>query len=89
MIDDSGVRKTVSKLEAGFKRFTNKFAAGDPKAFRLVGAISGSADGHMGAGLDGDPVSTDIDRRVLESIVKRIEAASRKEAENESDPQST
>jgi hypothetical protein len=87
IIKENGVRKAVSKREAGLKRFTDKFASGDPKAFRLVASMSKSADENMGEGRVADGVSTEFDQRVLESIVKRIQATSPEEAENGTDRQ--
>ena len=81
VIKENGVPKVVSKLEAGFKRFTDKFASGDPKTFQLVAAMVRSADEQMREGTAED--FEELDQRVLESIVKRIEATRREESEDE------
>lgn len=85
VINENGVRKSVTKLVAGFRRFTDKFASGDPKAFRLVASMSQPADEHINEGPVADSVSNELDQRVLESILKRIEATSRKEPERGTD----
>lgn len=82
-ITEDGVRKSVSKLEAGFKRFTDKFASGDPKAFQLVTALVRSSRDEID---DTDSFDSEADRRVLKSFVKRIETTIRKELNGEPDP---
>jgi hypothetical protein len=46
VIDENGVRRTVTKLEAALIKLVNQAASGDPVALRLMTAPVRSADEH-------------------------------------------
>jgi len=85
VIKEEGIPKTVSKLEAGCKRITDKFVSGDPKIVRLVASVCWS-DNQMPEAHGRDAFSNELELRVFESFLKRLEVTSRQEAEDESDP---
>jgi hypothetical protein len=70
VINENGVRRTVTKLEAAVKQLVNKAASGDLSAMRQLSALAGSAeDEHIARPtreLDQN------DQKVMENVVKRI-----------------
>jgi hypothetical protein len=72
IINEHGIRKTVTKLEAAMKQLANKAASGDLAALRYVTAI-------VAAGSD-DPAAEsptkqlpDADLKVMRGVLKRLE----------------
>ena len=63
VVNIGGKRKTVSKLEAAFIQQSNKAAAGDPKAVKLMLDIMVGAEARDGV-KDGGETVTAEDRRV-------------------------
>ena len=73
VINENGVRRTVTKLEAAAKQLVNQAASGDLVALRQLAALAGSA---------GDPQVApptkqlaDDDRKVMEGVLKRWEGS--------------
>jgi len=70
VINENGVRRTVTKLEAAVKQLVNQAASGDLGAMRQLSALAGSAEQKRVAPstkqLDHD------DQKVLENVLKRF-----------------
>lgn len=87
VINESGKRKTITKLEAAIKQLTNKAASGDLKALQLLAALVRSAEGRgiqaavPNSALDG------VDEKVVLGILQRLEATSKGGQDNEADAQ--
>jgi hypothetical protein len=77
VIQENGKPKRVSKLEATFQQVASKAASGDLKAAQLLAAWARSAEGRQeqssAANIDFD----EIDKKVLDGINRRLEAAKR------------
>jgi hypothetical protein len=77
-IEENGVRKTVTKLEAALQQLVNKAASGgDLKALQLLAALVRSAEEREIRA----PVSTsgldETDQKVVESMIKRFERSTK------------
>jgi hypothetical protein len=70
VINENGVRRTVTKLEAAVKQLVNQAASGDLGAMRQLSALAGSTDDEQLAPstrqLDQD------DQKVMENVLKRF-----------------
>ena len=70
VINENGVRRTVTKLEAAVKQLVNRAASGDLGAMRQLTALAGSAEDQQVAPptrqLDQD------DQKVMENVLKRF-----------------
>jgi len=77
VINENGVRKTVTKLEAAAKQLVNKAAAGDLAALRQLTALAGSS---VEQGVD---ASTNqlaaADLEVMQGVLKRLEGCAKGE----------
>jgi hypothetical protein len=71
VINENGVRRTVTKLEAAVKQLVNQAASGDLGAMRQLSALAGSAEEERVSSptrqLDEE------DQKVMENILKRFE----------------
>jgi hypothetical protein len=71
VINENGVRRTVTKLEAAVKQLVNRAASGDLGAMRQLAALARSAEDEQVASptrqLDED------DQKVMEGVLKRFE----------------
>jgi Family of unknown function (DUF5681) len=78
VINESGQRKTVTKLEAALKQLVNKAASGDIRALRQL--LESARDAEAKQNLPGgqNPVIEELDQEVIEGILKRFQ-----EGENE------
>jgi hypothetical protein len=84
VINENGVRKTVTKLEAAVKQLANKAASGELKALQLLSALVRTAEERDGSREVLNPVLEEPDQKVVMGILKRIEAANREKKEHES-----
>ena len=70
VINENGVRRTVTKLEAAVKQLVNRAASGDLGAMRQLTALAASAEDQQVASptrqLDED------DQKVMENVLKRF-----------------
>ena len=70
IINENGVRRTVTKLEAAVKQLVNQAASGDLRAMRQLSSLAGSADEER------VPTPTrqldQNDQKVMENVLKRI-----------------
>jgi hypothetical protein len=81
VINENGVRKTVTKLEAAVKQLVNQAASGDLGAMRQLSALASSAKGEPIA-----PPTTPLDeddQRVMEDVLKRLEKSAKGEADED------
>jgi len=69
-INESGVRKTVTKREAVAKQLVNKSASGDIVAIRLLTALTSSIEAVTETG---KAQLSDEDLKVLDGVLKRFE----------------
>lgn len=70
VINENGVRRTVSKLEAAVKQLVNQAASGDLSAMRQLAALAGSAEDEQLA-LPTRQLDQD-DQKVMENVLKRF-----------------
>jgi hypothetical protein len=75
VINENGVRRTVTKLEAAVKQLVNKAAAGDLAALRQLTALAGSAV-EQGVEKAGNEL-TDVDLEVMQGVIKRLEGCAK------------
>jgi hypothetical protein len=71
VINENGVQRTVTKLEAAAKQLVNKAASGDLVAMRQLAALAASAEDQTVAA----PASKQLveaDRKVMEGVLKRF-----------------
>ena len=84
VINEGGRRKTVTKLEAAIKQLTNKAASGELKALQLLAALVRSAEERGVKAAAPDSALDEIDERVVLGILKRLEATTKGDDEDES-----
>jgi len=82
VINENGVRRTITKLEAAVKQLVNQAASGDLGAMRQLSALAGSKDDEQLAPptwqLDQD------DQKVMENVLKRFkQSANGEDNENQ------
>lgn len=85
VIVESGKRTIVTKLEAAMKQLTNKAAMGDLAAMRQLLALVISAEERS---KDDDKPADELsgtDQQVMQAVLKRFEAATRKEGNNDTE----
>jgi hypothetical protein len=73
IINENGIRKTVTKLEAAIKQLVNKAAGGDLAALRQLTALANAGEDRA-ADLPAEDVA-DADLRLMQSVLKRLERA--------------
>jgi hypothetical protein len=71
VINENGIRKTVTKLEAAVKQLVNQAASGDLVALRQLTALAKSAEDQV-VDLPSEKLS-DSDSKVMQSVLKRLE----------------
>jgi hypothetical protein len=73
VINENGVRKTVTKLEAAIKQLMNKAASGELKALQLLAGLVRSGEERA----DQVPVAesglAEVDQKVILGLLKRLE----------------
>jgi hypothetical protein len=80
VINENGVRKTVTKLDAAIKQLANKAASGDLAALRQLMALTSvldQSDDSPKAYLD------DADEKVMQRVLSRLAASTKGEEDNE------
>ena len=77
VINENGVRKTVTKLEAAAKQLVNQAASGDLVALRQLAWLASSVEEQLIA--PSTKQLTDDDRKVMDGILKRFEAGAKGE----------
>jgi hypothetical protein len=77
VINENGVRRSLTKLEAAVKQLVNKAAGGDLAALRQLTALAGSAIEH-----DADSSTNQLspaDLEMMEGLLERLEGCTRGE----------
>jgi len=70
IVNENGVRRTVTKLEAAVKQLVNQAASGDLAAMRQLSALAGSTEEEQVA-----PPTKELDHddlKVMENVLKRF-----------------
>jgi hypothetical protein len=73
VINESGKRKSVTKLEAATKQLVNKAIQGDLAALRLLNALAQSLDAPNKGSQPENSVSNEADRFIMQSVLHRYE----------------
>jgi hypothetical protein len=84
-IRENSKNKVMTKLEAAVNQLINKAATGNLRAVHLLTVLVRSAEERA---VQDDPVtlvSTEIDERVVLSILKRIESTEKEDTKNEAE----
>ena len=87
VINEGGKRKTITKLEAALKQLTNKAASGELKALQLLAALARSAEERAIQAPAPNSALEEVDEKVVLGILKRLEATSKGDQEDETDPE--
>ena len=87
VINENGRRKAVTKLEAAVKQVTNKAASGDLKALQLLAALVRSSEERENQTPSQVAAFDEADDKVVQGILKRIEAMYKGEQQNETPAQ--
>jgi hypothetical protein len=77
VINESGQRKTVTKLEAALKQLVNKAASGDPRAISQLLDLARDAEVKQNLPAAPDQDLNDVDQEVMRSILQRVQAVER------------
>ena len=72
VINEHGLRKTVTKLEAALKQMVNKAASGDLRAFRQLVELAHEAEAKQSKLGTQEPSTSELDREVMDGILKRV-----------------
>ncbi len=72
VINEHGQRKTITKLEAALKQLANKGASGDLRALAQLIALAQDAEAKQNVPGAQEPVTSEVDREVMEGILKRF-----------------
>ena len=79
VINENGVRRTVSKLEAAVKQLVNKAAAGDLAALRQLTALAAPVT-EQGTDAAKNQLS-DVDIEVMQGVLQRLQGCVKKESD--------
>jgi hypothetical protein len=72
VINENGIRKSVTKLEAAVKQLVNKAASGDLVAMRQLSALAGSAEIEPATGQNGSTFE-EADQRIVNRLLKQLQ----------------
>ncbi len=78
VINESGRRRTVTKLEAALKQLVNRAAGGDLRALRQLVELSRDAEAKQSVSGAPDPITKELDQEVLDGIMKRFKGEEEK-----------
>jgi hypothetical protein len=79
VINENGVRRSITKFEAAVKQLVNKAASGDLAALRQLMALAGSAVEHSTDSFT-NPLSP-ADLEMMEGLLKRLEGCPKGEGD--------
>jgi hypothetical protein len=77
IVNEDGVRKTVTKLEAALKQLVNKSASGELKAIQLLAALVRVAEESAPPERVSNAVLNESDEKVMLNILQRIQNATK------------
>jgi hypothetical protein len=72
VINENGLRKTVTKLEAAIKQLVNKAASGDLAAMRQLMVLAASAESEAVVA-NSEQSITEADQRIMIRLVEKIQ----------------
>jgi hypothetical protein len=72
VINENGIRKVVTKLEAAVKQLANKAASGDLVAMRLLTALTVASESNSEEAQQ-TPALSDADLKVMNGVLKRFQ----------------
>ena len=78
VINENGVRKTVTKLEAAIKQLVNKAASGDLAALRQFTTVTRGAETERSEEPTTAPLS-DVDLKLMNGVLKRFQQSTKGE----------
>jgi hypothetical protein len=87
VVNENGKRKTITKLEAAITQLTNKAASGELRALQLLTALVRSAEERAVQAAVPYSALEDVDEKVVLEILKRLEATSKGDQEDEAEAQ--
>jgi hypothetical protein len=73
VINERGQRRTVTKLEAALKQLVNKAASGDLRALSHLVVLAQDAEAKQNMAAAQELVISDLDREVMDGILKRFQ----------------
>jgi hypothetical protein len=79
IITENGKRKTVTKFHAVIKQLVNKAASGDLRASHELLTLTRVAEAEMNSNETATPDIGDLDRQVMEGILRRLQPLSEQE----------
>jgi hypothetical protein len=79
IITENGKRKTVTKFHAVIKQLVNKAASGDLRALHELLILTRVAETEMNSNETAAPDIGDLDRQVMEGILRRLQPLSEQE----------
>ncbi|NDQ55759.1 MAG: hypothetical protein GZ088_01645 [Acidipila sp.] len=85
VINESGKRKTVTKLEAAVKQLANKAASGELKALQLLAALVRTAEERAIKMPAVNSELEEVDEKIILNILKRCELTNGGKQNNEDD----
>jgi hypothetical protein len=74
VINENGMRKTITKLEAALKQLVNKAASGDLAAMRQLSALAGSAEIEAAASQK-ESSMVEADRKIMNRLLERLQTS--------------
>ena len=74
VVDENGVRKTVTKLEAAIAQLVNQAASGDLRAMQQLAALARSGDERSADVTPPTATMTEVDQKVLQRVLRRFGA---------------
>lgn len=77
VINENGVRKTVTKLEAAVKQLVNKAASGDLAAMRQLSALAGAAEVESAA-TQKESSMTEADQKIIDRFLEGLQKSNRR-----------
>ena len=77
VINENGVRKTVTKLEAAVKQLVNKAASGDLAAMRQLSALAGAAEIEAAA-TQKESSMAEADQKIMNRLLERLQQSNRR-----------
>lgn len=85
VINEGGRRREITKLEAAVMQLANKAASGDARAIRLLLGLTQAAEERAEAAPTSREVLPEADRRVMQSLLARIQRYASGDPANEPD----
>jgi hypothetical protein len=76
IVNENGVRKTVTKLEAAIKQLVNKAASGDLRALQQFTALAREAEAAANLPSTDKSAIGELDQKVMQGILKRFQPES-------------